>query len=322
MDLEEFGTQTVKEKSRKDEPRPEGKEIRTCGEDCREEQNKLRRSEWSLISSDTYIAGSLTIKKLYPGVYAVKNSNIGVLFCRVITRSDDLIRFPDSTFDRIEKEVDNFWEIGDNFKKYGFLHRRGYLFYGPAGSGKTCLVQRIVQDVVQREGIVFLCSGHPGMSSTGLSIFREVEPDTKIVCIFEDIDSIIQEYGESDVLMLLDGENQVDKVINIATTNYPEKLDKRIVARPRRFDRVMKIDMPNEDIRKHYFKVKLGLNGDDIDKWVKASNGFSFASLSELVISVKCLGNSFEESVERLSSLNIKKYSSSEFEGKTLGFGS
>jgi hypothetical protein len=44
--------------------------------------------------------------------------------------------------------------------------------------------------------------------------------------------------------------------------------------------------------------------------------------LSELVISVKCLGNSFEESVERLSSLNIKKYSSSEFEGKTLGFGS
>jgi ethanolamine transporter len=30
-----------------------------------------------------------------------------------------------------------------------------------------------------------------------------------------------------------------DKVINIATTNYPERLDRRIVSRPRRFDRII-----------------------------------------------------------------------------------
>ena len=119
--------------------------------------------------------------------------------------------------------------------------------------------------------------------------------------------------------MLLDGENQVDRVINIATTNYPEKLDKRIVARPRRFDRVIKIDMPNEKIRKEYFKNKLGINGEDLDYWTEASNGFSFASLSELVISVKCLGNSFEKSIERLKELS-RKHSSSEFEQASVGF--
>jgi len=31
-------------------------------------------------------------------------------------------------------------------------------------------------------------------------------------------------------------------VLNLATTNYPEQLDRRFVARPRRFDRVVRID--------------------------------------------------------------------------------
>jgi ATP-dependent 26S proteasome regulatory subunit len=55
-------------------------------------------------------------------------------------------------------------------------------------------------------------------------------------------------------LSVLDGENQVDKVLNIATTNYPEKLDRRLVGRPRRFDRLIYIDMPNHVVRREYFK--------------------------------------------------------------------
>jgi hypothetical protein len=77
--------------------------------------------------------------------------------------------------------------------------------------------------------------------------------------------------------------------------------------------------MPNEKIRKEYFKNKLQINGEDLDYWTESSNGFSFASLSELVISVKCLGNSFEESIERLKELS-KKRSSSEFEQDNIGF--
>ena len=40
-------------------------------------------------------------------------------------------------------------------------------------------------------------------------------------------------------------------------TNYPEKLDKRVKSRPRRFDRVVKINNPNKEMRKKFFEIKL-----------------------------------------------------------------
>ncbi len=42
-----------------------------------------------------------------------------------------------------------------------------------------------------------------------------------MVCIFEDIDAIVQEHGEDELLALLDGEARIDYVLNVATTNYP-----------------------------------------------------------------------------------------------------
>jgi len=44
----------------------------------------------------------------------------------------------------------------------------------------------------------------------------------------------------------------VDKALNIASTNYPEKLDRRIISRPRRFDRILRIDAPDARVREAY----------------------------------------------------------------------
>jgi hypothetical protein len=320
-DIEEFGNTTTDGKELV-EPKRRGEAGIEEKPTEEQESDKLKKNQWSIVGSGRYLASSLTVKTLPSGVYTFQNSNLGIIFRTNLIQTDNLINFPDSLFSSIINEVDRFWDIGDNFKKYGFLHRRGYLFYGPAGGGKSCLIQRICQNVVSKGGIVFITGNiQPKLSFEGLRAFREVEPDRKIVCIFEDIDSLIREWGDAELLMLLDGENQVDKVINIASTNYPELLDKRIVARPRRFDRIVKIGMPNTEIREVYFQNKLGMNGkdEDLNKWVRYSEGFSFAALSELVISVKCLGNSFDDSVKRLKDLNVKK-SSSEFEESKVGF--
>jgi SpoVK/Ycf46/Vps4 family AAA+-type ATPase len=196
------------------------------------------------------------------------------------------------------------------------------LLHGPAGSGKTCLVQQIIADIVTADGLVFQCNNHPAIFNDGLSQFRKVEPNRPIVCLFEDIDAIVDEHGEDEILTLLDGENQIDKVLNIATTNYPEKLDKRLVARPRRFDRVLKIGMPTAAVRKMYFEKKLKVSDDEIEKWVSASDGFSFAACAELVISVCCFEKKFEDAVETLkemmsATLNSRSYN---FENNPLGF--
>lgn len=259
-------------------------------------------NQYSVIGDRYFLCGK-TVKVLDAGIYRVSSFDNQLCFEKESITSDSWLDFRDDIIQDVLSEIKTFWNNRDLFQKFGFLQRRGYIFYGPMGTGKTILLKQIMQKIVSDDGIVFLCdSGLEGVK-LGLKRFREVEPDRKIVCIFEDIDAIIDRCSESSLLSLLDGEDSVDRVLNIATTNYPEKLDKRIVSRPRRFDRIIKIFYPDEKMRAFYFSNKLGIEKEELNKWVKLTDEFTFAALTELVISVKCLGNNLEESAKRLREL-------------------
>ncbi len=112
----------------------------------------------------------------------------------------------------------------------------------------------------------------------------------------------------------------IDGVLNIATTNYPERLDKRLVSRPRRFDRVLKVDVPSDAVRKEFLKFKLP-KGSDIKEWVKKTKDMSLAAVTEAIISVTCLGNDLDDTIAILKSLEKDSPSSEDFGSKaTLGF--
>jgi AAA+ superfamily predicted ATPase len=323
MNLEVFGTAPPKPASAR-KTKSSGRDMPAVDKD---EQNDILNSislvQWAVCGPNTYKPVSVTFPKLQSGVYSIAVSQYhGIIYQKKHICVDDLLRFPDSVSDKILAEITTFWGKGKKFQEHGFLHRRGYLLHGPAGSGKTCLVQQIIADIVASDGLVFQCNNHPAIFNDGLSQFRKVEPHRPIVCLFEDIDAIVEEHGEDEILTLLDGENQIDKVLNIATTNYPEKLDKRLVARPRRFDRVLKIGMPTPAVRKMYFEKKLKVSAEEIEKWVSASDGFSFAACAELVISVCCFEKKFESAAEDLremmtATLNNRDYN---FGNNPLGF--
>ena len=320
MNLQAFGTATTKRQNpNRGKSSPPGVEE----EEKKDLLNSISLTQWAVCGPHTYKPVSTTFPKLQSGVYSVAVSQYhGIIYVKKNVCVDDLLRFPDSLSDKILNEITTFWGKGKNFQEHGFLHRRGYLLHGPAGSGKTCLVQQIIADIVKADGLVFQCSNHPAVFNDGLSQFRKVEPDRPIVCLFEDIDAIVEEHGEDEILTLLDGENQIDRVLNIATTNYPEKLDRRLVARPRRFDRVVEVGMPSAAVRKMYFQKKLNVSDAEVDKWVLASDGFSFAACAELVISVCCFEKKFEDAVKDLKEmmtavLNSRNY---EFDSKNVGF--
>src|SRR5205823_11762636 len=116
-----------------------------------------------------------------------------------------------------------------------------------------------------------------------------------------------------------DGNHQVDKAINIATTNYPETLDRRIIARPRRFDRILKIGTPDAYLREAYFGRKLpSLSSAELARWVEVSDGLPFAALAELIISVCCLGNDLDKSAALLRELDAHNPSSQEDNENTV----
>ncbi len=316
MGLEEFGTDVPAEKYPKDNlaastpPQEIGDEGKGSG---------ITLVQWALVGNGEYMGVGPTKVILPAGVYVPFMTNKGVAFKFVDIKVDELLELPDSLYSGIISEIEDFWTRGDKFREFGFLHRRGYMLFGPAGGGKTCVVQQIINRIVKAGDVVMIC-GRPGDLVEGLATFRRIEPTRRVVCVFEDLDAIIRDHGEDRILALLDGENQIDRVLNIGTTNYPERLDPRIIARPRRFDRVVKVGMPADNVRRVYLEKKLGISGDDLEMWVNKSKGFSFAALAEMVISIKCLGNSLDDTVNVLRELSKAKASSTEFDPTKLGF--
>jgi len=261
-----------------------------------------------------YAARRETRPTLPAGMYTLERDHEGdVIVERRDLEADALIRFAGSAADELLREIESFWSLAPAFAAHGFLHRRGYLLYGAHGSGKSSIVRQAIRDVIGRDGVVILC-GTPAVVTRGLVVLRRIEPQRPVACVFEDIDAIVAEHGEDQLLSLLDGENEVDHVLNLATTNYPEELDRRFVARPRRFDRVVRIDAADERTRRSYLAAKLGeAEAAELERWVRLTEGLSLAALAEAVISVRCLGHGLEETLALLHRMGTGRASSREF---------
>lgn len=275
-------------------------------------ENKLTGlTQWSSSDQKTFIPTSSTTKNLIPGVYEIRqSSSIGIYFEKIPVVTNGLIKFPESNSDRVISEIKNFWSKEDMFREYKLAYRRGIIFWGPPGSGKSTTIRFIMQDVIDIGGVVINFT-HPELFTEGVRKLREIQSGTPIVCLMEDIDSILEQYSESSVLNILDGVNQIDKIVFIATTNYPEKLGDRIINRPSRFDKRFKIGHPNAESRRLYLEFIIGDKfnelGIDLDRWVRDTEGFSVAHIKELFSSVAILNDPYEEAIYVLSTMKKDK---------------
>ncbi len=256
-------------------------------------------------SDGKFWACQQTYDELPAGLYRPQFSNsIGYYLEKQIIDTDDIIVLPGTESESVLKEIEKFWTLKDEFTKRGFIHKRGVLLWGNPGSGKTSTIQLTIKAIVEANGIA-LFANHHETTSCCLQMMRKIEPNRPLVVIMEDLDALVYENGESGYLALLDGESQVSNVVFLATTNYPERLDKRFVDRPSRFDTIKFIPMPGEDARRVYLQAKEEtLVDDELNLWVELSEGLSIAHLKEMIISNRCYGNSIEKVVRRLKKMN------------------
>lgn len=264
-----------------------------------------------------YLATSSTIPTLPPGVYRPTFANERFVFQPLDVTGDSLMEFPDSKSEFIIKEIENFWGLKEQFHSFGFSHKRGILLHGEAGCGKSSLITIVMKKMIERNGLVILAD-HPNILSTGLQQLRQVEPNRQAVVIWEDLDAVIKRYGEPEVLAVLDGGSQVENILFIATTNFPEELEKRITNRPSRFDRLEKIDMPSAAARRMYLEAKVKTTEKDGVDLVQETEGFSIAHLRELIVSVWCLGRDVNETLDRLHGMSRTPKSGN---STSVGFG-
>lgn len=102
--------------------------------------------------------------------------------------------------------------------------------------------------------------------------------------VLEDIDYIAEDRSNGsgtawmtiELMNRLDGLEEMNGVITIATTNMVDKLEAAIKNRPGRFDKVITIPEPDSSCRRkmiHKFTEKFSIEGIDIDGLVKKTKG-------------------------------------------------
>lgn len=254
------------------------------------------------------------------GVYRPGIDGIGPHLEAIDIRSDQLLVLPDSASESLLGDLKRFWGRRDRYKELGYLHKRGVLLWGPPGSGKTSTVSQISSMAVQLNAVVLLVE-HPEIAIVNLRILRGMDTERPILLILEDLDSLVRRYDESMFLSLLDGETQIDNVVSVATTNYPESLDKRFTDRPGRFALVCYIGMPSRESRSAYLKTKLDdIAGNKLDEWLDRTEGLPIDHIRELVILTQCDGATLDDALLSVAELRKKISSEKSPDSTSTGF--
>lgn len=284
-----------------------GDQIFFLKEEIKETSIDSNDSMWIVDGSIIRPSTEVTInRKLEPGMYVVDSNQQYGIHCRKSSFcSDELFILPNSGVNELIKEINMFWEKGVEYKKNHLIHKRGMLIEGGPGFGKSSLISLLSKEIINKGGVVFKVQSPQKLFYHIAFIkdfFRKIEPDTPIITIIEDINDYNDVYF--DLLDFLDGKNNIEHHVVIATSNNTENIEDTLL-RPSRIDLRVKVQLPSEEVRREYFLHKQ-VPEDKIEELVEKSKGFSIADIKELYICIFLLEYNIDSAVKKIKN-DVKK---------------
>ncbi|HKY27241.1 MAG TPA: ATP-binding protein [Pyrinomonadaceae bacterium] len=214
----------------------------------------------------------------------------------------------------IVNDFSHFFSSKEFYERHGIPWKRGVLFIGPPGNGKTHTLKALVNELKRPCLYVKGFKSEYATEQQNIAlVFKRARMAAPCFLVFEDLDAMIDDENRSFFLNELDGFETNGGIAVLATTNYPDKLDPAIVDRPSRFDRKYFFNAPGAAEREAYvsfwnreLQAELRLSTDVSVKVVRDTEGFSFAYLKELFLSsmMQWMGSgrtSMDEGSERTS---------------------
>jgi len=185
------------------------------------------------------------------------------------------------------------------FRHLGIDPPKGVILYGPPGTGKTLIAKAIANET----GAHFISINGPeimskfyGESEARLrEVFQEAEQNAPSIIFIDELDAIAPKRSEvtgeverrvvSQLLALMDGLKGRGQVIVIGATNRIEAIDPAL-RRPGRFDREIRIGVPDRNGRKEILQIhtrRMPIAEDvDLDEIADITHGFTGADLAAL----------------------------------------
>lgn len=194
-----------------------------------------------------------------------KDNGLALLEERPVIREEKDIVLSDSAQSALD-EILMEHNRADVLRSYGMQPAQKLLFCGPPGCGKTLAAEVIANSLslplilVRLDSVISSFLGETAANLRKVFDYIASEP---VVALFDEFDALTKDRGDNAdhgelkrsvnaVLQMMDGYR--GESILIATTNYETLLDKAVW---RRFDEVVRLEMPNLEQIKRLLASKL-----------------------------------------------------------------
>src|SRR6056297_255464 len=228
----------------------------------------------------------------------IEPSALREVFVEVPDVTWDSVGGLEDTKERLRETIQWPLEYPEVFETMDMEAAKGVLLYGPPGTGKTLMAKAVANEAesnfISIKGPELL-SKWVGESEKGVrEVFAKARENAPTVVFFDEIDSIATERGGgqtdsgvgervvSQLLTELDGIEEMEDVVVVATTNRPDLIDSALL-RPGRLDRHVHVPVPDEEARPAIFAVhtrdKPLADGVDLNSLARRTDGYVGADI-------------------------------------------
>jgi transitional endoplasmic reticulum ATPase len=250
----------------------------------------------------------------------IEPSALREVFVEVPDTSWEDIGGLETTKQRLREAIQWPLKYPEVFEALGLDSAAGILLYGPPGTGKTLLAKAVASEseanFISLKGPELL-NKYVGESEKGVrEIFAKARQNAPVVVFFDEIDSIAAQRGKnasdsgvservvSQLLTEMNGLEELENVVVIATTNRPDLIDPALL-RPGRFDFQVHIPMPDESARRSIFEIhtkeKPVSEDIDLDQLASRTEGYNGADIAAV-----CREAAAEAGREYINSVKIE----------------
>ena len=217
-----------------------------------------------------------------------------------MTTFDDVAGCEEAKFELME--VVDFLKNAEKYESAGAKIPKGVLLEGSPGTGKTLMAKAVAGEA----GVPFISASgsefiemYVGLGAKRVrELFAQAKKLSPCVVFIDEIDAVGRQRGTgiaggndereqtlNQILTNMDGFTESTGIVVLAATNRADILDNALT-RPGRFDRKVKVPLPDKDGRKaisqvHFRNKKVG-NDVDLDELAVLTSGFSGAEIANL----------------------------------------
>jgi hypothetical protein len=204
----------------------------------------------------------------------------------------DQLVLPQETVALLDRNVIGFVEQREKLKALGLPAKKGLLFYGLPGTGKTHTIHYLATRLPKHTTLL-VTAEEVGLLEHYFQLARFLQPS---ILVIEDADLIARTREEMNgaceevllnkLLNEMDGLREDAEILFVLTTNRPEHIESALAARPGRIDQAIEFPLPNDEGRRQLARLYAGaleIRPKVVERIVQKTQGASAALIKELM---------------------------------------